>query len=157
MSLRRETKEKPPLRGQRRRDQWTCAGVPRHHGDLLATSRNKMATLPSGITERWRQNHVRLLLARFHSVFGFSRRLGKNLFFFFFFDVIGKLGTPCRGRTSNLGLSCNGIILGNDPRSIYYDEETFRYIVSDFLSLETCPRNGRTTITQPLAETISSY
>lgn len=47
-----------PSGGHRRRDQWTCAGVPRHHGDLLATSRNKMATLPPGVSERWRQNHV---------------------------------------------------------------------------------------------------
>jgi hypothetical protein len=46
----------PPPRGQRRRDQWTCAGVPRHHGDLLATARNKMATAPPNIAERWRQN-----------------------------------------------------------------------------------------------------
>lgn len=48
----------PPSGGHRRRDQWTCAGVPRHHGDLLATSRNKMATLSPSIAERWRQNHV---------------------------------------------------------------------------------------------------
>lgn len=48
----------PPPGGHRRRDQWTCAGVPRHHGDLLATSRNKMATLPLSIAERWRQSHV---------------------------------------------------------------------------------------------------
>lgn len=48
----------PPSGGHRRRDQWTCAGVPRHHGDLLATSRNKMATLPPSVTERWRQSHV---------------------------------------------------------------------------------------------------
>lgn len=47
-----------PPRGQRRRDQWTCAGVPRHHGDLLATSRNKMATAPPRLAERWRQGHV---------------------------------------------------------------------------------------------------
>lgn len=47
-----------PSGGHRRRDQWTCAGVPRHHGDLLATSRNKMATLPPSVSERWRQNHV---------------------------------------------------------------------------------------------------
>jgi hypothetical protein len=46
----------PPPRGQRRRDQWTCAGVPRHHGDLLATARNKMATAPPDVAERWRQN-----------------------------------------------------------------------------------------------------
>lgn len=46
----------PPPRGQRRRDQWTCAGVPRHHGDLLATARNKMATAPPNVAERWRQN-----------------------------------------------------------------------------------------------------
>lgn len=65
-SLRQETKERrEKRRGQRRRDQWTCAGVPRHHGDLLATSRNKMATLPFNFAERWRQCHVYLLLILF--------------------------------------------------------------------------------------------
>lgn len=55
----------PPPRGQRRRDQWTCAGVPRHHGDLLATARNKMATAPPNVAERWRQNLLPLgLLSR---------------------------------------------------------------------------------------------
>ncbi|KZC14722.1 hypothetical protein WN55_07471 [Dufourea novaeangliae] len=52
------TPPSPQPRGQRRRDQWTCAGVPRHHGDLLATSRNKMATAPPNLAERWRQDHV---------------------------------------------------------------------------------------------------
>ncbi|KAG7199129.1 hypothetical protein KM043_018020 [Ampulex compressa] len=59
-SLRRdesEEKRRVPPR-QRRRDQWTCAGVPRHHGDLLATSRNKMATTTPGTAERWRQDHL---------------------------------------------------------------------------------------------------
>lgn len=62
----RRKSEERSRRGQRRRDQWTCAGVPRHHGDLLATSRNKMATLPFSIAERWRQSHVHLLLILFN-------------------------------------------------------------------------------------------
>jgi len=60
-----ESREKPK-RGQRREDQWTCAGVPRHHGDLLATSRNKMATSPPRIAKRWRQSHVHLLCISFN-------------------------------------------------------------------------------------------
>lgn len=67
MSLRRETEAQRRSSNARttRRDQWTCAGVSRHHGDLLATSRNKMATLSRSIAKRWRQSHVRQLLIPF--------------------------------------------------------------------------------------------
>ena len=65
---REERRREPPRRSERdgaretpaaaarlprRRDQWTCAGVPRHHGDLLATSRNKMATASRKLAARW--------------------------------------------------------------------------------------------------------